>query len=323
MSSTVAGHDRVIEYLNAVMRVQKIAHAYLFYGPENVGKFTVARALAKTFLCLKNGPLFSVEAVCNECAPCRSVDQYIHPNVVLIDPEHTLTSKKEGRKDIPISDIRELKRSFSLGAAGTSWRIAIINQAERMSQEATNAFLKMLEEPGERTLFILVTHRHEALFPTIVSRTQQVRFSCVPDRVLAEFLKHRVHDDILRQEIVAESAGRPGIAIRLLEDAEYREREQKFRKHCDSLFEHNDIPGMLRLAERVAFDPELRARTVLHIVERLRGSLLKRDGKNDAPALHVVSALKKCSRIAALMETTNVNPRLAMDVLFLTALQSA
>ena len=319
MSSAIAGHNRHIDYLSVVLKRQKLAHAYLFYGPEYVGKFTAAKALAKTFVCLNDGSRMSIENVCNNCTQCKLVNQYIHSNVIIIDPEHTLTSKKEERKDIPIDDIRELKRSFSLWAVGDSWRIAIINQAERMSRDAANAFLKMLEEPGERTLFILVTHQRDALLPTIISRTQQIRFSLVPDRVLAEFLKHRVPDAVLLREIVTYSAGRPGVAVRMLEDAEYREHEQKLLRHCDLLFDRNDIPGLFRFSERVAFNPELRARAVLRIVERLRVSLLGRDGKNAVSSLQIVSALKKCSRIAALLETTNVNPRLALDVMFLEA----
>ena len=286
----ILGHERQIEYLNKVLRRGKLAHAYLFYGPEHVGKFTVAEHFAGLFN---------------------------SSEVIILSPEHTLVSKKEKRKDIPIDDIRELKRRLSFAPEGSKWRVVIINEAEKLSDSAADAFLKILEEPGEQTLIILVASSCELLLPTIISRTQSIRFSVVAEETLLKFIKSREESKKKQELILAIAAGRPGIAVRLMEMKDYLTEEVEFLKNLNSILQKKEIPEAFRLVEKIVLEEELRDKTVEYVLRILRKNLLESAGTKDIAPL--VLKLKKVAEVADIMETTNVNPRLGMDTLFLEA----
>lgn len=323
----IIGHNRQIEYFNKVLSRGRLAHAYLFYGPEHIGKFTVAGYLAGLF---------------------------DNPELIILDRERTLVSKKDARKDIPIEDIRELKRRFSFAPEGERWRIAIINDTHNLSPAAADAFLKILEEPGERTLFILITSAKDALLPTIVSRTQPIRFSLVPDDTLLEFVKKSEKDKSKQELILAITAGRPGVAARLLGENGYLESELKFLKGIDSVLSKRDVPEALILAEKMASSEELRGKAIEYVLRILRKNLLDGAGGSLGGAVvnhhtfaagvflgadlkkikeiypesgesshlkSVVVKLKNTARFADILETTNVNPRLAMDNILLEAMK--
>ncbi len=309
----ILGHERQILYLDEVLRRGRFAHAYLFYGPEGVGKLAVAKAAAQALLCpnFRRGSN-SLREAGDGCQECRLISGGQHPEVILLDLEHTLTSEKEKRRDIPIKDIHELRRRFSFAPAERRWRIAIVNQADTMSTEAADAFLKTLEEPGERTLFLLVSSAREFLTPTIISRTVPIAFSLVPDRIIARALGSRLAEKTL-EEILTIAAGRPGVALRCVQDPSYLSAERKFIHSLQRVYD--DMSHALAFAERVAPDEGLRAKTVQYFIAYLRGRLQAAAGS--AEALAVARRIERACDITALMETTNVNPRLALEVMLL------
>lgn len=315
----ILGHERQIIYMNQVLQRERMAHAYLLYGPEHVGKLTFARAVAKTFYCKNYRGSTSIEKVCGVCKDCRDIEGALHPSVTLIDFEHAFFSKKEKRKEISIEDIRELKRHFSLAPQEGMWRIAIINEAERMSGEAANAFLKLLEEPGARTIFFLVTHARELLLPTIISRAQPIRFSTIPDAIIERFLEGCIKSDAERKDLLLYTAGRPGVLMRCLEDREYVVREKKFVQELTSSLQAG-IPEALRFSEKVSQDDVLRQKTTAYIIKMCREKILS--GIPQRNMREMVAKLKHIDRVATILETTNVHPRLAMDVIFLTAMKN-
>ncbi len=138
--------------LERLVRAEHPAHAYFFYGPDLAARSSAIAGIV------------------------RAASGSAQPLAVALDVATPLTRDGGSRSEISIDDIRELKRLFSVAAAGGSWRIAVIGDADRLSPEAANAFLKLLEEPGERTLFIVTAETREAVLPTIVSRTQPVFF---------------------------------------------------------------------------------------------------------------------------------------------------
>lgn len=315
----ILGHERQIEYLNRAFGRGKEAHAYLFYGPEHVGKFTLAKELAKTLNCEIQVAsdrllLVSRKNKC-ECGSCMLIDQDAHPGVVILSVSHTLVSKKEIRKDIPIGDIRELKRRFSYAAAPDEWQIAIIDEAERMNDNAANAFLKLLEEPGPRTLFFLITPSPELLLPTVVSRAVPLRFSLVPDAVLAACLSTRIQNKDEREGMLRLSSGRPGIMLRLLEDEAYRVKEEKFLKSFAAVLK-GGAPEIFRFSEKMAADDILRERTGEYLLRWLRALLL---GAKPEDTRSLAEKIKRVHEIISIIETSNVNPRLALDVMLLEA----
>ena len=172
----ILGHERAIRYLNRVIARGRLAHGYLFYGPDEAGNLNVAQSVAHALVCSHEGSEASLMGKDNGCEAYGRIAAGTHPAVVLLDLAHTLTSTKETRKEIPIDDIRELKRVFSFAPLEDAWRVAIIGQADTMSGDATDAFLKLLEEPGERTLFVLTAGNRESVAETIRSRIVPLGF---------------------------------------------------------------------------------------------------------------------------------------------------
>ncbi|MDP3710165.1 MAG: AAA family ATPase [bacterium] len=293
MSSNIIGHQKQKDYLQKALSSGRLAHAYLFHGPEGVGKFTFAEQFA------------------------NSLPTSLSP--IFLSLEHTLVSKKDKRKDIPIEDIRELRRQFSLAPEVDKWRVAIIDQADKMSAEAANAFLKLLEEPGNQTLFILISSNKESLLPTIVSRTQTIAFSLLGEEDMKK-LAVRITSDKEAGELACWfAAGRPGILVKLLFQKDILEKEKKFLKELHGILSAQDLPRAFIFSEKIAADEGERNKTIEYLLRLIRAQLLK--GQIKPNPIELVSKIKKISRISSILETTNVNPRLAMDTIFLEAIK--
>ena len=314
----IIGHERQIKYLDRILARGCLAHAYLFYGPEQVGKETVAKTLVKAIFCAHAKK--SLERVCDSCEQCNLVEKETHPNVTNISRAATLTSKKEKRSNIPIGDIRELKRIFSLSGAGTQTRVVVIQEADQMSDEAANAFLKLLEEPSRDMLFILCAASKDLLLPTILSRTQAIGFAPVSPTILRPFLASKKIGQELAETMMDIASGRPGILMRLLSDEKYLDEEKEFLKKISEIIEKKDLPEAFRLTEKSAADEYLMIKTIESIVHLLRAKMLFNSFEQNTQA--IAQKLKKVAAISASLETTNVNPRLALDALFLEAMRS-
>lgn len=150
-----------------------LAHAYLLRGMPGVGKFQFAKALGAYLLC--KSPVN--HQACGHCKECGLLLAGTHPDISIIEPE-------EPGRPIRIDKIRQLTDFARKTSQQGGRRIIIINPAESMNINSANALLKCLEEPGENTLFLLVSSRAGDMLPTVHSRCQQMMFAC-PDRVLA------------------------------------------------------------------------------------------------------------------------------------------
>lgn len=318
MSTSLIGHNRQIDYLNKTLNRGRLPHAYLFHGPEHVGKLNIALALAQSFFCsgVKQN---DIRSVCGVCNACRAITAYRHPAVIMLDTTHTLVSKKETRKEIPIEDIRELKHLFSFAPQGNAMRLAIINEADKMSEEAANAFLKLLEEPGSQTLIILITPSAELLLPTIVSRTQQVGFSTAAQKDMHAFVRALCpasHEE--DEELLALAGGRPGVLVQLCNDRSYAAQERLLSRDIRHIFANRDMVLALRISAQAAGDPALREKIVSRILMHLRQALIR--PQQIASSLAIAKTIMRVDEIAHTIDSTNVNPRLALDVMFLECL---
>src|SRR3989344_5302248 len=206
----ILGHERQWEYLKKVHEQKSFAHAYLFFGPQHVGKRTIAKEWAKLF--------FSVEAK-------EGIDAGTNPDVIFFSKENALVPT-ETESSISIDSIRELKRLCSLGSYSGGMRFVIVDGAEDMRIEAQNSFLKLLEEPPKNTIIILISADAEMLLPTVRSRAIPIEFGFVAESEIKKYLNKHVPASSI-DDIAEIASGRPGVAVRLSED-------QKILKKYDS-----------------------------------------------------------------------------------------
>lgn len=214
------GHAAIIDGLWKAARAEHLAHALCFAGPAGVGKFLAAEWLALGLLCARGiGP------PCGACGPCKRARADSHPDVFTIDLESEARDKDAKDRELEIRVHRIARRGddgppaladfLSLRAAEGGYRIVLVREAERANEEAQNALLKTLEEPGERTLIVLETAQPEVLLPTIRSRCVRVVFDALDASSAAQILAAQGLDASEAERLARWSGGAPGLALTL------------------------------------------------------------------------------------------------------------
>lgn len=176
---SVRGHDQVVDALRAASAQGRLPHALLFVGPAGIGKRTFALTLAQGLLCERARE--SALDPCGACPSCLQVMAGTHPDVLMVE-------RPEDRQELPISVIRGLCIDLGLKPMHGTRRVAIVDDADDLSDEAANAFLKTLEEPPPGSVLILIGTSAELQLETIVSRCRVVRFDPLPESELAAIL---------------------------------------------------------------------------------------------------------------------------------------
>ena len=202
--SDILGHQTVIAGLRASRAQDRVAHAYLFAGPDGIGKSQVAMAFAQLLCCPES---VQSDDACGECRTCRLMSERRHPDLVVLEPEGAF---------IKISQVREMTKMLRFPPVEAATRVILIEPADKLHPAAANALLKTLEEPSPRNLFILTTNQPNALLTTIRSRSQQVRFSMLERQLVVGWLVQNSElDEETAQEVAAISGGSLGLAVQL------------------------------------------------------------------------------------------------------------
>ncbi len=218
----ILGQDQVKHILSNSLRKNQLAHAYLFFGPESIGKKRTAFELAKALNCLPSGP---VEA-CDDCDSCRKIERELHPDIFLIKPTRSTPTAREAV--IKIDEIRNLQTKLGYLPYEGRTKVAIIDDAEQLNIQAANSFLKTLEEPPDSTILILIVSNIHKLMPTILSRCQTIRFSPLPLSAIKQVLLQQSEIEFDPQELDFRVSRSKGQVKRALEEdilslAEYRD----------------------------------------------------------------------------------------------------
>ena len=288
---TPIGHVATVEGLWSAARADRLAHALCFVGSAGIGKFLAAEWLALGLLC-ERGPLRGVDSrehaasgaassPCGTCGACKRARAGSHPDVFVLDLESENAERPQDELEEQIRVRRIARRGeegppaladfLALRAAEGGWRIVLVREADRANEEAQNALLKTLEEPGERTLIVLETGRADMLLATIQSRCVRVRFHAPPIATTIELLGARGIAALDAETLARWCAGAPGQALVLHSRGVLLARpwlERLLRGETDAFAAVRalvELDGDFR-AKTAAASQRLRARTILDLL---------------------------------------------------------
>lgn len=304
-----------------------MAHAYLFSGPESVGKMTVAQEFAKFLQCSAvigiNHRAFSY---CNQCKDCYDIDKRSHPDFSVVAPLN---------ENIIIEQIRNLIRTLAFKNYSAPYKIVIIDQAEKMTPEAANALLKTLEDPTSHSIIILVTAYPDVLLPTIISRCQQIKFSLSSYQEIEKGLLNYYQNEPSVLANIPEasrlSSGRTGTAIQIINNPGFRSRREEI---CRKFFEIIDssLSGRYQYVNTMTLANTEEILSVwLYILKDsiysyfnkssfiLNAKFHKelRDLLNKYSVTKILFIIDRIKEVKFLLRATNVNKKLALETLML------
>ena len=297
LKKTIIGNERVAQILEKGYKSGKLSHAYLFMGPEHLGKKMLALNFCRMLL--------------------NDNKKNIENNLDL-----TIISPDEDEKQITIEKIRELEKKMALYPHSAKYKIAIIEQAEKMNKSAANALLKTLEEPNETAILILLAADSKNILETIKSRCQLIKFLPVKKSLLQEFLKDKISDKEEAEKIIEMSGYRPGKIIEFVNDKnKIKEAEADINRICNAV--KKNTSEKLDEAEAVSKKEINEIVSILNLLTvYLRGSLIKEYKNNSCVNKNSLLEIKKrielVSKTKENLLTKNVNTKLAMENLFLS-----
>ncbi|MDP6559190.1 MAG: DNA polymerase III subunit delta' [Candidatus Binatia bacterium] len=241
--SEIVGHRAQLDSLKRALRGNRLHHAYLFLGPDGVGKRAVAYCLAAALHC-PNGE----DESCGRCGGCLCIRDGNHPDVHFIALE-------AGKKEISIRQIRELQKTLGYRPFTGKKKVAIIDQAHALNFHVQNSLLKTLEEPPGDSLLILIANSTGAILPTVLSRCLRLYFSHLP---VAQVAGRLVQDRGMAPErarlLVALTKGSFGAAL----DGAAGELLDRRREWIESFtaLSRDNLPAVLELAGLISGDKE-------------------------------------------------------------------
>lgn len=325
----IVDHQKQWQFLRKSAEMNRIPHAYLFFGQSQLGKKTIALEFIKLLFCQRTPHHFSSGSSgqtnstksgggCQICRSCQALEKGIHPDLLLIKPQ---------KREIQISQIRELSWRLSLHPYLASFKAVIIDESHCLNSEAQSCLLKTLEEPKGKTVLILITEHPETLFPTILSRVQKIRFFPVPKSEIENYLKERGVSPKEAQKIALISFGKPGLAINLFSDPQKLENHnQRIREiiqvsQADFNFRFQYVKDLISQKQNLKeiLDIWLRYfRSILLIKTGVSSAFGFRKSSFSQYSLNrLKNILQAIERINFLISTTNINSRLAFEMLML------
>jgi DNA polymerase-3 subunit delta' len=223
----IVGHKNIVEFLQKSIANDRLAHAYLFYGAEHLGKTVVAENFVASILCEKIVALRESQGdnfvPCGKCINCEQLAKNIYPDVFFLE-------KEKDKKNISIEQTRELQGMLSKTSFLNSYKIAIIKEAETLSEEAADSLLKTLEEAKAKTIIVLISTDKDALPLTVVSRCQAIKFSSVSQDDIFHCLVDRGATRQLADSLSHLANGKIGLVIKYFEEQElFKEYEEKIK----------------------------------------------------------------------------------------------
>ena len=338
MFSKLVGNDHIKEILKRFIKNKRVPNSLLFAGEEGIGKRLFALEFAKSFVC--QNPTGG--EACDKCPACLRAGKFTFPknddrddHKKVIFSEHSdIGTVIPYKRNILVDAIRHLETEANFRPFEAASRFFIIDDADKMNAEASNALLKTLEEPPASSHIFLITSRPDALLPTIRSRVQTLRFAPIETEKIKEHLLSTKQFSQPDAEMLAKLAhGRLGSALEL--DLEkFRTRRELMFKVLQSLLQTNDRAVLLQTAEEMNdaknkddYEKYLDAlQTLIHDIWTLKlgsAEIVNADLKNHLEQFAENADSKKLSgwltEIELMRErfAVNINKKIATDALFM------
>lgn len=224
----ILGHQKTVQQLERARRLGRVAHAYLFHGPDGVGKGLVAFAFAQALNCLAD-----TDVPCGTCESCARIARNNHPDVRLVASEEYLVEaglldwdKGTPSGQIKNEQLEELSSLFRHKPYMGKVKVVVVIDAHLMNSFAQNRFLKTLEEPSDDTVIILVTAFPHALLSTIRSRCQALSFAPLSTKTIVDFLLQGGQSESRAQVLAAMAQGSMKRALQMSEESVLEDRDE-------------------------------------------------------------------------------------------------
>jgi len=318
--NSILDQQRVVETLRRALSQERVAHAYLFHGPEGVGKRAVALEMARALECTEQA-----DEACGQCSACRKTSRMMHPDVHVHLPHPWSEESDRDEEDIGkriqrlgenpyavvdfarrpslsdptetsnkqmlyrIDQVREdLIQPMSLSKGEGEYKVNILTDVEKMRDEAANAFLKLLEEPPPNTIFLLTTSRPEQLLPTIVSRCQRLRFDpLTPESIESALVDREGHDPDTAAMLARMADGSYSHALDLARNESLMKRRELVLKYFRAAYSQK-VETLTACVDEITGEGREQVKTVLRLMLRwVRDLLLYRSMGTDAPLVNV------------------------------------
>lgn len=283
----IVGHAAAVEQLAASIRAGRVSHAYLITGPAEVGRTALALALARALNC--EAPLG--ERPCNVCDSCGRIKRRTHPDVTLVDFEwqDAMIARTRGdqmRQRMSINAVKWLCSDVAIRPFYDRWKIHILDEADRFSTEAPDAYLKTLEEPPSYAVMVLIAQHEDDVSETVRSRCRHISLANVPTNTIRDALIARGTPAALADTIARAARGRAAWAIRMADDPKLL---LKRTEQVNDAFEKISSPlGRVEIAGIIARDYTKKRETTLRMLDDWLGlwrdALLHRTGLGDSVA---------------------------------------
>lgn len=320
----IIGHKKQIGYLNKILENKgQISHAFLFSGPEKIGKKTISLEFIKSIQCEKSG---KIGELCGQCIGCEQIGRASADFLAVMPAKSDVSGVVS---EIGIGAIRNLRNFMSARPMSNRFKIALIDDAHLMTREAQNALLKILEEPSGDKIIFLISQNQENLLSTILSRLYQMKFNFVAEKDILMSVKDKDADKA--KKLFKIFGGRPGLIEGLSAHSE------DFMRIADDFFKFaaSDTDTRFRYIEKISKDKNLNMPILLEKwIMILRFALFQKAGFYDLMgdielenylnnfASHremknISGALNLAQKLHFLSASYNINQRLAMEMLAL------
>jgi len=235
----IIGHEDIKEHMKNAIAMKKLSHAYIIHGEEGMGKKLIASSFAKTLQCEVGGT-----QACNKCKSCLQFDTNNHPDIIWV---------KHEKASIGVDDIRsQVNADIQIKPYNSRYKIYIIEDADKLTEQAQNALLKTMEEPPAYAILMLLTKSISMMLPTILSRSIVLNLKPVDKLKIAEFLMDNYQvPDYLAMMAAQFSGGNVGKAIKYASSDEFAKMKEDIThilKYIDDMELYELISGLKSLS---------------------------------------------------------------------------